>query len=254
MLALVAVPLVGGGHVNGISLVGSPQSGSLPTLLFAPSASDPALAYQVTAGGDSLEVARGGGAPIVELSPGRTQLPHVSVAGDLSVASLGVNGHKQWAHWDLDTFDAVDSGQWSPNDHTFCGAPHDMFLGGHCRFAASTASRRYKALPSHTKVRVKARVHFLDQWHGESVLLMINGKPVWSQSHSWCPGFLKWMCAKYGVDTCGRDTPDRLSVKVEAIVPHSGPTLDVAFTSNLAHGTDACYTSWGVDDVSVDLM
>jgi len=240
------------GHPSGISLVGNLKTGAPPVLVFA--AADPSAAVQVTAGGGSFQIARGDQAPSVTFSASTVQVPDLAIDGELSASSLSVAGIGQWMLWDLDTFDTEDSNRWSPNDHSFCGAPHDKFLGGHCRFGATTASRRYAELPMHSRVRIKARVHYLDQWDGESVLMMVNNEPVWAQSHSWCPGFLKWMCSKYGVDTCGRDTPDRLSVKVDAVLPHSGPTLDLSFSSNLAHGTDPCYTSWGVDDISLELL
>jgi len=190
----------------------------------------------------------------MSLNPQVARFPNTVVEANLSVDALGANHVKQWALWDLDTFDMVGAGQWSTNDRSFCSSQMDQFLGGHCKLSATMVSRRYVALPSHARVRVKARVHFLDKWEGEVVAMRVDGQTVWSQSHDWCPGFQKWMCEKYGINTCGADTPDRLSVKAEVVLPHRNPSLDVSFTSSLAPGTDPCLTSWGVDDVSIELL
>merc|ERR1712059_66974 len=178
------------------------------------------------------------------LAPDVATLPSTVTAGEWSTNSVRVGGVQQWTMIDLDTFDAVGTPQgsladvtastpWSLNDRSFCSTPHDQFLGGHCFFGASTTSRTYSGMPEHTRVRIRARVHFIDNWQGESVTLSANGKPVWSQAHSWCTGFLKQMCVKHGVDTCGKSTPDRLSVRVEAAFQHTGPTLEISFGSSL---------------------
>jgi len=238
------------GRIAGLSLVGNEQVGTPPFVTFG---SDPAAATTVTARGDVLEVRRGGSAHIT-LSSEVTRLPETTADGVFTATGLSANQVPQWSLWDLDTFDAVDSNQWSLNDHGFCGSPQDSFLGGHCKFAASKTARRYTTLPPHTRVRITARIHFIDQWNDESVFMMVDGNPVWAESHNWCPGFLKWMCMKYGLDSCGRDTPDRLSVHAQATLSHSTPVLDLSFGSSLPEGTDPCYTSWAIDDVSVELL
>lgn len=190
----------------------------------------------------------------VSLSPSLIQAQQVSVEGSASVGSVSAGGRSQWTLWDLDSFDATDSNAWSVNDHSFCGASSDFFLGGHCRFAATSTTRSYSNLPAHSKVKVTARIHYFDQWEGEAVAMSLDNTPVWSQSHHWCPEFLKWMCRKYGMDSCGRDEPDRLSVRAEAIIEHNAPTLTVGFASSLGHDKDPCYTSWGIDDVAVHVL
>lgn len=237
----------------GISLRGGADlDGSSPTIAFG-SAIPSATVMSSSTDGTALEVRRNGESMTL-LRNDITRFPRTVNNGEFKVASeLSANGVPQWALWNLDTFDTPDTGMWSPNDRGFCGNPGDHFLGGHCRFGATVTKRRY-TLPPHTRVRVRARVHFIDKWGGEAVSLLVHGRPVWSQTHDWCPCFLKWMCEKYGVDTCGRDTPDRLSVKAEAAFQHSGDTLDISFNSSIPAGTDPCYQSWGVDDVSIEIM
>mmetsp|Transcript_125700 Transcript_125700/g.268209 ORF Transcript_125700/g.268209 Transcript_125700/m.268209 type:complete len:279 (-) Transcript_125700:46-882(-) len=253
-LTLGAPPVNGGTRASSLALIGDGQAGSGGATVLAfgvGSAADAALGLAA----EGLEVLREG-AGQVALSAESARLPVTALTGELAVAaSPSVGGVRQWALWELETFDTeADSGQWSLNDHGFCGAPTDQFLGGHCRFAAATTTRRYSDLPAHSKVRVRARIHFIDDWQGDSVMMQVNGQTVWAQAHEWCPSFLKWMCTKYGVDTCGRGTPDRLSVGAEATLEHSSGTLEVAFASTLPHGTDACQTSWGVDDIAVELI
>lgn len=202
--------------------------------------------------GGALSIQSNGTA--ISIGPGVMQLETLVANSSASLDSLSAGGKGQWTLWDLDSFDATDSNKWSINDHSFCGASMDSFLGGHCRFGATTTRRTYSNLPAHSKVKVTARVHYFDQWNGETVSMSLDDKPMWSQSHEWCPQFLTWMCRKYGLDSCGRDEPDRLSVKAEAILAHAGPNLAVTFASTLGQSVDPCYTSWGVDDVAVHVL
>lgn len=251
--------LTTGQRAWGISLRGGFNGdGSAPAVAFG---ADSAGATSVSSDLQStaLEVKRRGEA-VASFSRDLARLPETISEGEFAVgqsatgeSQFAVRGAPQWTLWDFDTFDTPDSALWSQNDRGFCSSPEDRFLGGHCRFGA-TETQRTVSLPKHSRVRVRARVHFIDKWEGESVSLLVHGKPMWSESHDWCPCFLKWMCEKYGVDTCGRNTPDRLSVKAEAVFAHTGPSLDIAFNSSLAVGTDPCYQSWGVDDVSIELM
>mmetsp|Transcript_58864 Transcript_58864/g.164425 ORF Transcript_58864/g.164425 Transcript_58864/m.164425 type:complete len:293 (-) Transcript_58864:109-987(-) len=255
VLAVLAVlPHRAFGHIRGIRMVGDVQEPA--RAIFQ---SDAAVTT-VAADGGTVRFLQAGGSG-VSLSQEIAQMPDAELTGELEAGTLEVGGVPQWALYDLDTFDDVAGGflarpgaSWSRGEPGFCGSPNDQFLGGPCRLAAGSSARNYTELPQHSRLRVRARVHFIDRWHGESVTLAVDGAPVWSQSHSWCRGFLKWMCKKYGIDTCGRDTPDRLSVHVDATLRHSAPTLELAFASSLPPGTDACDTSWGFDDVSVELL
>jgi len=240
------------GGAPGLALLGGAREGEAAVLAFGP---DAAVSLRVAGGAAAtLELGRGGSQSQAALAAAAARLPRTELAGELAAASLAVAGAGQWSLWDLDTFDSPASGAWSLNDRGFCSSPSDQFLGGHCRLAAGRTSRSYRSLPVHSRVRVRARVHFIDDWQGEMVALQLDGRTVWAQAHEWCPGFQKWMCTKFGVDTCGRDTPDRLSVKAEVTIVHSATSLDVAFASSLPAGTDACRSSWGVDDVSVELL
>lgn len=250
-LAWHVVHIVASPSSTGLFLVGDSEVSGAPNLLLG--RGNPT---SISVSSEGLFVSKGD-LPSLEIGPEVVKIPKLSVNGDLVVAeSMAVGVQPQWALWDLDSFDAegADSNHWSLNDHGACGPSHDAFLGGHCRFAGTTTARHYTGLPEHSRVRVRARVHYFDDWQDQSVVLMAEGQKVWSESHNWCPGFLKWMCKKYGIDTCGRQTPDRLSVKAEATFVHSGPNLALSFTSDLPLDTDPCYTSWGVDDVSVELM
>uniref|UniRef100_A0A7S1B238 Uncharacterized protein n=1 Tax=Noctiluca scintillans TaxID=2966 RepID=A0A7S1B238_NOCSC len=203
--------------------------------------------------GDALELTEGLAA--VSLSPKLTQLPKVTVNGQVHAETLLVDSKLQWRLLDYASFEEDEHAEhWTRQETSFCGSPQDRFLGGHCQFAAGNVSRRVLTLPPHSKVKVSARVHFLDKWEGEAVTLSVDDRPVWSQSHDWCPGFMHWMCSKYGINSCGRDLPDRLSAKVEATIMHSGPEIGLTFGSSLAPSTDPCYTSWGVDDVSLEIL
>lgn len=58
----------------------------------------------------------------------------------------------------------------------------DYFLGSYAKMDTTKTF----TLPAHTHVRVQARVHFIDNWQGESVYLKVGDNLVWTQSHFWC--------------------------------------------------------------------
>lgn len=248
---------VRGGSTTGLSIVG--DASAPPQLIFA-ATDDMAVAPSLSRYDDptdtlpaKLEI-QFGGSTRASFAGDVANFPHVVMHGDLSAKTLSYGGTPQWRLYDLDTFDVTDSGDWSLGTKGFCGVPEDQFLGGHCKFGATTTIRRYANLPPHTKMRIKARVHFFDDWEGESVIMNVDNSLVWAHSHDWCPGFLKDKCIQLGMDSCGRQTPDKLSVKAEVSMAHTAETMDLAFTSSMPLGTDACMKSWGLDDVSIELI
>lgn len=253
LLTLLLLPRAALAGPSGVIVLGGSGYPEEPPVA---SFGEPGSASEVvlTAVGDAVEVRRGGS---VQMSFGEevAQMPStVLQGGDMRAESILASGVPQWSLWDLDTFDSASTGTWTLDSRSSCGSDTDLFLGGHCKLGAANTARRYVQLPPHSRIRIRARVHYFDEWHGEAVALQADDATVWAQAHAWCPGFLTWKCIKYGIDSCGGDTPDRISVKVEATLPHTASTLDLAFASNLVAGTDPCRVSWGVDDVSIELM
>jgi hypothetical protein len=160
--------------------------------------------------------------------------------------------------------------QWSPLLTSSCGAgrggrggstrssggdggvasPVDTFLGGVCNLAGgggAVATLRLADLPMpHASLRLRARVHFLDAWAGESLVVRVDGRVAWVDS---CDNSAA-AAGGFGVDVCGGAAPDgRLSQAVDVAVPHSGASAGVEVWSTL--DADACAHSWGLDDVEV---
>lgn len=236
----------------GVLLVGGSGSPSDPPSLALGPAGEGSSAVFVATGG-FLEL-RKKGLKVMSFGDDAITLPQVQSNGDVNVReAISVRGVPQWQLWDVDTFDTPTTGLWSVNTrNNACFAPSDSFLGGPCVFAGTTTSRNYTGLPHHAQIRLRCRVHFFDEWAGESLFVSIGGVKVWSQSYEWCSGVRAWKCR--GIDSCGRESPDRLSVKVEVTVLHTTPELDVAFGSTFLPGADPCAASWGVDDVSIELL
>lgn len=251
-VALLAVA-AGGARASssGLFLVGGAGGeGDPASLVFA---SGEAPETVIAAEGGAWKLRREGAAQVA-LDEQLAALPATESSGEVNANSLSVGGVAQWHLWDLDTFDVAGSAPWSANDRSYCAAPEDHFLGGHCKLAGGATGRQYTDLPAHTHVKVTARAHYFDEWNGEDISLALDSNVVWAQAYNWCPGFLTWKCLKFGVDSCGRDTPDRLSVHLEATVPHTASSLGVVFASNLPATADPCKVSWGVDDVAVELL
>ncbi|SBS95312.1 conserved Plasmodium protein, unknown function [Plasmodium malariae] len=139
--------------------------------------------------------------------------------------------------------------------------------------------------PSHRELKIKLRVHFFDIWENDSLFLQVDNKTVWTESHQSCSSE---SCSS-GINLCGKDTPDRLSVirkkrgkNLEGrkeispkfllpftmftsfphtytyqIVPigveleHTSDTVNILIGNTLKKKTDACTTSWGIDDFVV---
>eukprot|EP00916_Digyalum_oweni_P002481 GHVL01004575.1.p1 GENE.GHVL01004575.1~~GHVL01004575.1.p1 ORF type:complete len:258 (+),score=16.72 GHVL01004575.1:83-856(+) len=155
-----------------------------------------------------------------------------------------------WALLSLDTFDSPAS-KWSQQERSFCGTSSDMFLGGHCKFASTTTAREWTDLPKHSIVRITGRIHFFDEWTGEAVHISIEGAKMWSHSHNWCPQIMTYICHNSGINSCGHDYPDKLSVYFDITYPHSSLKLKLAIGSTLNENIDPCDASWGVDDVAM---
>jgi len=132
----------------------------------------------------------------------------------------------------------------------------DYFLGS---YGNMEAVKTY-LLPAHTRVRVKARLHFFDDWNGEIVYLKIGGNIVWSKAHKWCNKIITTMCAagegeheagNPTISICGNPHfPDTLSVPLDAIVSHTGVELEVAVGSNVK----SAQATWGMDDLEIYIM
>jgi len=174
----------------------------------------------------------------------------------LSISSgVTSNNLPEWYLYSLNTFENGSSseGFWRPREFSTCGTSSDTFLGGHCKFGATQATGLYPSLPSHKEVKVKARVHFFDQWEGQSLYLKAGNTIIWTKSWSWCPKHFSQECAKRGIDSCGHSYPDRISAPLEISFSHSLPFLALTFESTLPSDNDPCVASWGVDDIEVYL-
>jgi hypothetical protein len=153
-----------------------------------------------------------------------------------------IGGVKQWRLLYHDDFepDVENSDGWDVAARGICGPESkDWFLGGHCKTATENATKTYEKLPIHTQLRVKARVHFLDQWDGEMAFMKVDGQFMWADSAT---------SPKQGINICGSSASEaRLSVPVDITLTHSGPSATVSFGSTLQG--DPCMHSWAVDDV-----
>jgi hypothetical protein len=191
--------------------------------------------------------------------------------------TINVNARPQWKMIVHEDFHKGTVEGWSnvgdqdplPPDNTVstCASPgsshilSDYFLGG---YGSMVASKVY-SLPSHTKVRILARFHFIDSWEGESGFMKVDGKVAWSQSHNWCNKLMKTICqprdetnphsSALSINVCGHpDFPDKLSVPIMTSLNHADETIRISFGSNLLVKDGRSDVSWGVDDVMIFVM
>eukprot|EP01069_Polyplicarium_translucidae_P004209 Polyplicarium_translucidae@DN2525_c0_g2_i1.p1 len=109
----------------------------------------------------------------------------IVIETDMDSTTVLYHSNPSWALWAIDTFE-LDAPLWDSADISSCGLSGDAFLGGHCKFGGKTVTRRHTLLPAHERLKVTARLHFLDEWEGESLFIRVDGSLVWAQSHHWC--------------------------------------------------------------------
>ena len=158
---------------------------------------------------------------------------HVQGGGFLIVDSsdIQIQGIRQWKLVVDENFDDKQYGGaeevigWTayskyhssmPNKRGHCGVnitPRTNFFLG--PYQSSEVSKMF-ALPSdHTRVRINANFHFLDNWNDQVAYLKINDKIVWQKGHTMCgslsviPDFDEG-CRIKGVDACGGKGVDRM--------------------------------------------
>ncbi|EKX73781.1 conserved hypothetical protein [Theileria equi strain WA] len=171
--------------------------------------------------------------------------------GTLKTTSLAKSGVKQWSMWSVDRFDKGEEMRWMPTNTSTCGKSQDSFLGGHCKLGFGRVKRIYNDIPSHTEIKVTGRVHFFDMWNGEYIILKADDTVLWTESHNWCPSVTDTACKKYGIDVCGQEYPDRLSVYFNVSMKHENSVLSLEFKSTLDKNTNPCDVSWGIDDIAL---
>ena len=160
---------------------------------------------------------------------------------------------RRWSAVRYDAFDRGVADGWTFGDDaaaaptSSCG-PDDgnVFLGGPCAVAGGgELRRRFAALAPHVRLRLRARVHFIDAWRGETLYASIDGHVVWLDTATTLGGGA-------ALDTCGDAASGeaKMGVAIDVTLPHSAPNATVAFGARLGD-RDPCEVSWGVDDVAL---
>ncbi len=100
-------------------------------------------------------------------------------------------------------------------------------------------------------MRITARVHFIDQWEGENVILSVNNNVMWIDGAR--SPTMEDLLRGAAINVCGGNHPDaRLSVPVDIITRHTDSQLLIDVSSTLS-GT-ITKASFGIDDVSIYIM
>lgn len=202
----------------------------------------------------------------VELAESITASGRLNITtGYIATTSSGnfkVGGQRQWKMILHEDFQPGTVGDWTNQGDQFPLPPNngistcvsvthndaDHFLGSYSNMEAVKTF----LLPSHSRLRIKGRVHFIDEWKGEMVYLKMNGDIVWTKNHKWCKKILTTLCEDKGVSVCGNPSfPDTLSVPMDVVVSHSGTKLELAIGSNVKSGDSA---TWGFDDLQIFIM
>ncbi|SCP04516.1 conserved Plasmodium protein, unknown function [Plasmodium ovale] len=182
----------------------------------------------------------------MQLQDDRSVISNLNFYGTIHTNDFLFLQKRQWILLHINTFDKKEN-SWTPSDISTCGNSPDTFLGGPCKFGSTEAYTKIVNLPKHSTLKIKLRVHFFDMWNDDSLFLQVDNKTVWTESHTTC--YME--DCQSGINVCGMATPDKLSVLVDIEFAHTADEINILMGSTLKKTTDACATSWGVDDLVI---
>jgi len=157
------------------------------------------------------------------------------VAKKVRADSLHLAGVAQWSMVALENFNAISpyASGWFAGDYDtptvncsglviMTGVSESLKVPNMDSFA-----KTYEHLAPHTQVQIKATVHFLDDWQGETAFMKIDNAVVWTEMHD-------QRATRGTFNVCGRSFPDsKFSVPISVTISHSKPQLRVSFGSTL---------------------
>eukprot|EP00940_MAST-03C_sp_MAST-3C-sp2_P000260 g260.t1 len=126
----------------------------------------------------------------------------------------------------------------------------DYYLGS---YGKMEATKKY-VLPTHSRLRIKGRFHFFDNWRQECVYVKINDKMMWTRCHKWTKKIFQFDSDIFSV--CGSPHyPDRLSVPVDIVIDHTNDESGATEIQLALGGTiDSNDGTWGFDDLQIYIM
>jgi len=206
--------------------------------------------YAVGASADGALVFSSSGGELLSVRGGELHSTVPLQAALVNAGSVVLGGVAQWTTVLAEDFAKSTEG-WSHTSVTTCGGV--TMLGGYCQFAQGEVTRTVSGLPAHSQLRIQATYHFIDRWVGETAFMKLNlgtdgaMVPVWTEAHAQDH-------EKSGLNVCGSETvhEGKFAVHIDVTVPHTQPTLQVAFGSTM-DAQDPCDESWGVSSFQVSV-
>jgi hypothetical protein len=173
----------------------------------------------------------------------------VFAAQELAAGSLELAGVPQRSMVALELFNngKPTSAGWN-TDQTISCAGLTILTGprGSARNPAEPAMKKtYSDLPPHNQITFAGVAHFVDDFQDETVYMQVNEHYVWTASHD-------QRNSRGTFNVCGKTQypESRFSVPFEVTLPHSDPTVTVAFGSTLEPGAEA---DFGISSMTVYL-
>eukprot|EP00697_Spironema_sp_BW2_P009118 gnl/Spiro4/23907_TR11831_c0_g1_i1.p1 gnl/Spiro4/23907_TR11831_c0_g1~~gnl/Spiro4/23907_TR11831_c0_g1_i1.p1 ORF type:complete len:268 (+),score=50.03 gnl/Spiro4/23907_TR11831_c0_g1_i1:36-806(+) len=187
---------------------------------------------------------RHGEQPVLEIdhNGNLTALENVFAMKNVEAAHYIVGGVAQWRLFSFDDFSA-DARGWSNDSRTSCDG--QKILGGHCQFARGEVTRTFNNLPLHNHIQVKARLHLLGSWQGQSAYFKVDGGYVFSEVYDH-----NFVNEAKSISICeGKTAEGKFGVPIDVIVPHTQGGVKVAIGSTL--DGDPCDHSWGIGSMEL---
>lgn len=193
---------------------------------------------------------------------------NLNTNGNSNGPSFSISGVKQWLITHHDDFeDESNLSSWSDKRTSSCNTKlktqnsdneinkkvkdSNLFLGGHCNFSHNEVSKTFKLLANHSKIRITAKYHFIDDWNGEYGYMKLNGNVIWTKKSTHNRSNKDKITEKiHNISSCGNyDHLDNLSESIDITVSNSDNEVTLSFGSTIKK--DPCEQSFGVDDIIV---
>ena len=166
------------------------------------------------------------------------------------VNNLYYQGVQQWKLAIQENFwDAVSG--WSINKTSICGGV--TMLGGYKILATGNLTKAITELPTHTVVRIRANIHFIDAWEGQMAYLFADVGTDHAYKYLWTQ-WNDFSDAENDLSICGSEFGEaKFTTMIDVTIPHSEDNLNLIFGTT-AIEVEPDYLSWGISSFEIYLL
>ena len=126
---------------------------------------------------------------------------------------------------------------WSNPCSSVCGG--QTIMGGNgCFTTGGSITKIYAITIAHTAVEIQFDAYYIDDWEGESLILLVDGNTGLSQTKG-----------SSVIDECGGSAPDYIDTFTTGNIPHNTAGLTLEFTTSTNQGDADEF--WGFKNIKI---